>query len=247
MENESGVINFRIGSNFGVMLAEMAQEALLYDMDFQGAVNVYKDSLIGITNEQIYPLLICKNILTIDVENQVCDVVERTEKHSNYPTTIDLINFISTKVTNFIKTIYDVRPIFKRLIYSNDTKIIDVSIPFNEVIKHMYYGDLKNDELVNKYIDFEEEFGTIETVIKIYKDIMTDGLRFIELCKVLDKIYSLEIYSYFTKDIEKSSTLRADLDCLFNYITSMQSDIIGYSNDDFHKELEYDELKSSLL
>ena len=72
MENESGVINFSIGSNFGVMLAELGQEELLYNMDFQRAVNVYKDSLIGITDEQIYPLLICKNILTIDVENQVC-------------------------------------------------------------------------------------------------------------------------------------------------------------------------------
>ena len=79
--------------------------------------------------------------------------------------TIDLINFISTKVTDFIKTVYDVRPVFKRLIYSNDTLNIDVSIPFNEVIKHIYYDGLKNDKLFNKYIDFEENFAR-EKVLK---------------------------------------------------------------------------------
>lgn len=247
MENESGVMNFRIGANFGIMLAELGQEMLFYEMDTEKAIKVYKDSLVGITDEQIYPLLNCNMVLTVDIENQLCDIVERNETHIDYPNPINLLEFITNKTKDFVKAVYEIRPVFKRIMYTTDNrKKIDIEIPISNIIKYIYNDNHNYNELISDYIDFEEEFGELESVIKIYKDTMYHGLKFIQLCKFLDKIYSLGIYSLITDNIvtEQSYDLRAELDCLYNYLTSMQSDLIGYCTDDFHEELKDDELKT---
>ena len=166
MENESGVVNFRIGANFGIMLAELGQEMLFYEMDTEKAIKVYKDSLVGITDEQIYPLLNCNMVLTVDIENQLCDIVERNETHIDYPNPINLIEFITNKTKDFVKAVYEVRPVFKRIMYTIDNrKKIDIEIPISNIIKYIYNDNHNYNELISDYIDFEEEFGELESVI----------------------------------------------------------------------------------
>ena len=242
MKNESGLVHFTIGAGFGITLANLAHEALIYEMNPVKAVNVYKESLIGITDELVYTLLNNENVVIVDVADQTCGIVKRDESHTEYPEVINFIEYINHKTKQLITDIYEIRPVFKRLIYSiNDMQHIDIDIPYSSIIKFINDGNKNYDELVNKYIDFEEEFGELESLIKIYKDTMLYGLNFINLCKFLDKCYSLGIYNSTT---EEGMNLNADLDCLFNYISSMQGDLIGYCNDDFQEELKHDELKN---
>lgn len=244
MENESGVMNFRIGANFGILLAELAQEALLYDMNPEKAINVYKHSLSGITNEQVYHLLNCNMVLTVDVENQLCDIVERNETHIDYPETINFIEYINNKVNRLIKNVYEIRPQFQSLMGTfayNRTKDINIEIPIRNLISFINEGNDDYYELIDKYVDFEVEFGQFKALIKIYKDSMYYGFKFIHLCKFLDKIYSLGIYSYDVID-EKKLDIRCNLNSLYGYISKMQQDLIAYCTGVYEDELKNDEL-----
>ena len=82
-----GTLNFRVGEDLPIILANIAREKLIYKLDPQGAIDVFKDSL-GIESEDLCLGLISGKDLCarIDINTQEFEVIYRKDDPDNpYP------------------------------------------------------------------------------------------------------------------------------------------------------------------
>lgn len=236
MKNGSGVVHFTIGGNFGITLAEIARDTLFYDMNPEKAMNVYRESLMGITDEQIYPLLNSEMVIEVDVENQMCEIVKRDESHIDYPETININEFLIQRTKELVELVYTVMGAFTRFTQTRNSINFDIDIPISKIVKFVNAENDIND-LFGEYLDLNDEFGELETIIKIYRDTITNGFKLINLYRFLNKIYKFDVESD-----EYSFNLDTEIKVCNGYLINMHDELLRCIDNQSIVNIENDEL-----
>ncbi|MFK2681092.1 hypothetical protein ACIXT9_02210 [Bacteroides fragilis] len=81
-----GSLHFTLGKDAGKLLAQVAQEHLLYNLDPKKAVETFTKSLVGLPSEMAIKLLSGELVIEVEDNGVNVNVVPRDEnKHSDYP------------------------------------------------------------------------------------------------------------------------------------------------------------------
>lgn len=82
----TGTLHFRIGSEAGILLMNIAQEHLLDNLDPEKAIKVFTDSFgKDCTMEMKLKILKGDMVILVDEEDQMFNVVDREKHHENFP------------------------------------------------------------------------------------------------------------------------------------------------------------------
>ena len=185
-------VHFSLGSELGKRITEIAQEKLMYDLDVNGALNVYTQSLHGFPKD-----LAVRCITGTDLKLVVNgDEIELTEKEvEGYPT-VDFKYFIQNWKQEFDK----VYKIFERplLDHTNHTRrYITIPVSVRDIM--MGYENSNEDPYLflknfiqndmELYLDDDSDFQKSVTDIelcRLYRDWSTLAFR---RAKVIDFLY----------------------------------------------------------
>ena len=90
-------LQFRVGADMGITLANISQEKLLYNLDIDGALKTYSESFGGQCPEEIlFKLLKGDMVVEVDVEEQMFLVANREAHHDHlYPTKLNFKKFFA--------------------------------------------------------------------------------------------------------------------------------------------------------
>ena len=189
-------LNFRVGENFPKLIANIAQEKLLYKLDIDGALGVFSKCLQIEDRDIVLSLLSGKNYgLYIDTDNQEVIYVERTDS-LDYPI-LDSDYYIKHWIESGLDDLSEInsllaKPNYKE--YSKDkTLSLDITLSMTHfmsiVTGHLNKTkDLLYESLINTYSGFEEE----------YFNRMIDLSRSIILCKewITGMIKKVEVINF---------------------------------------------------
>ena len=167
-------LHFTFGDDFGKLLMSIAQEKLMYSFEPDKAVSIIKDSLIDCTEELVLDILIGKKVLIVNDDHVSVTVVNRTEKHSDYPQ-IDPLQWVDKKRAELIKDGWELTDeqfnVMKDIVESDGK--IHLSLDVLDCIR-MYERD-EDMEVVLEEIRNHSEISRVFELLAISK-------KFVETC-----------------------------------------------------------------
>lgn len=248
---KKNILNFKIGLGFSDILGNLAQEKLVYNLDPEKAINIFKTTL-GITDEElIYKLISGREYcLRIDEENQEVEVVERQKfPESTYPV-FDSDWYISNWITesfddcNFLLKIINKYDKSDMRNNASGLKVdITVSLDLAEFINLI---STKSDQTVDRvYESIMERYDSRE------EDFISGFVAFSELmvqCKtwLLGTAKKLNVIKFITASgislgdyKNKLSDLRFKMATLYNSLSSLMKSVdLNEILDSYKEELK---------
>ena len=189
-------LHFSVGENFPKLIANIAQEKLLYKLDIEGALGVFSKCLQIEDRDIVLSLLSGKNYgLSIDTDNQEVIYVERTDS-LDYPI-LDSDYYINFWIESGLADLSEINSLLAKpnyIEYSKDkTLSLDITLSMTHfmaiVMGHLdKTKDHLYESLINTYSGYEDE----------YFNRMIDLSRSILLCKdwILGMTKKLEVINF---------------------------------------------------
>lgn len=185
-------LQFRVGADTGIILANISQEKLLYNLDIKAAFETYSESFGNECPEDIlFKLVKGDMVVLVDTEEQMFMVADREAHHDAiYPAKIDFKKFFDEKQKQMDEHCKELETELDKVI--SQFKYRDYhNIQFSSraLMNFLYHDDDK--DLIDEIHDDHELAGQ-QYLIKVVKD-------FIEKSMKLEKL-SKEIKGYFPND-----------------------------------------------
>ena len=195
-------LHFRIGADFGITLMQIAHEHLVYNNDLDKAMNCFTESFGGDVPEEIVrDLLVGKRIILVDEEDQMFNVVERSDyPHlDNYYPKLNLTEFVESTEQQIAKTADEFNKGLDSIIDTFRYKTrysMDFSV--GAVVAYLY-GD---DEVMLEEIRDDYELNQMQTVIRLTKEFIEKSLKTDQMFKRMAEMWGFtENYHMDTYDL----------------------------------------------
>lgn len=225
-----GTLNFRVGDNLPIILANIAQEKLIYKLDPQGAIDVFRDSL-GIDNDDLILGLISGKDLCarIDIDTQEFEVIKRKDDPENPYPILNAEYIASSWLEQEIEICLGYSGVFNKSYYpsyflSNPKSIhLDVSVDLDFLIRVFsgqrnqckdYIFDAIMDRFENREGDYITEMMALKDALISCKDWFFGAIRKIDVIKfmIASKFINIENVNL---DLNK---LEVELAYLYNHL-----------------------------
>ena len=195
-------LHFRIGADFGITLMQIAHEHLVYNNDLDKAMKCFTESFGGDVPEEIVrDLLIGKQIILVDEEDQMFNVVERSDYphlDAYYPK-LNLTEFVESTEQQIAKTADEFNKGLDSIIDTFRYKTrysMDFSV--GAVVAYLY-GD---DEVMLEEIRDDYELNQMQTVIRLTKEFIEKSLKTDQMFKRMAEMWGFtENYHMDTYDL----------------------------------------------
>lgn len=208
---ELKTLNFTIGNNFDKIITSIAKEKALYDYDLEKALNVIKDSLVGIDEKLSFEILVGKMLLTTDIETQelICfknpvDEAYKDFKLNKFYKELIFINFESKKILYY----------FKDAVFKNSRKQITVSI---DVLSEYFLDNSNSEKLIE---DVTSNYVGLKDFIAVINSFIDKSFKKITFYKTLKKKI-IKLNLELPKELEQSIEIPAELVNLYRFIKNL--------------------------
>lgn len=225
-----GTLNFKIGEDLPIILANIAQERLIYKLDPQGAIDVFRDSL-GIDNDDLILRLISGKDLCarIDIDTQEFEVINRKDDPENPYPILDAEYIATSWLKQEIEICLGYSNIFNKSYYpsyflSNPKSIhLDVSVDLDFLIRVFsgqkdqckdYIFDAIMERFDNREEDYMIEMIALKDALIGCKEWFFGAIKKIDIIKFMIASKFLDI-NQISLDLNK---LEVELAYLYNHL-----------------------------
>lgn len=185
---ESGVVHFTIGSDFGVLLMNIAQEHLLYSLDPEKAVRTIAESLRGCPEDLALQILKGDMVLPVDEDTQEVICVPREARiHDMFPV-LKIEDWFTRQAAEILKHGNDLRDNLADLRKRASYKTIYKSYDYSTIMQFV----AGNDDIILDELRDLEEVSVIEMLFKATQLFIDKSMKTIRVIDWLRKSYPQE-------------------------------------------------------
>lgn len=193
-------LHFSVGENFGDLLRDIANDHLS-DCNFEKACNTYKNSLIGVNQEQVNSLLLGEHVLSVDVETQTLGMVRVTG--DDKPTESRIFAMCRKayhEIADDVQTMRVIGQFASEVVQRVNGNYLSVGISFDEALQVYECAPKKQEILMRMVADIEEDLSTDTRIVQA-----KDGIN---LLKGFTK--KIELQLVFLVEVNKAGLFKDD-------------------------------------
>jgi len=195
------VLHMRLGETFGILLAQVAQEHIMYNYDVKKGVETITEGLQGIPVEMALKVIKGDYVIEVCEGGEEVNVnTERNENHVDYPV-FDIAEWSVKKCKEIfdngeeMKTILDL--VSRKFRYR--TKF-NIDIPISR-LKLLFGGNLKGDDALEILLE-DEVISTAYDGAILAKKYIETSFKIFTTIKDLSKIFHNQLTDVEKNDIE---------------------------------------------
>ena len=206
-------VHFTIGEDMGIILMEIAQEHLLYDLNPNKAIKTITESLMGCSDDMAIKIVKGDIVLMVDVDMQMVLPTKRKETiHDMFPK-LEIKDWCLRKCDD----IHSVGKGLKISINTISNKIrfgrkLSVDLTYEEVVKFIVSG---NKELIEEKFYELEEVDEISCLVKIVKEYIEHSMKIQSVMNWMFKTYSVEFDEQINNDINEANEMLSEVSTMF--------------------------------
>lgn len=177
--SETSTLHFTIGEDFGVMLMNIAQEHLLYNLDPEKALKTITDSLMGCPEELGLQILNGDMVLPVDEDTQEVICVPREDKiHDEYPK-LNIKDWCERQAKDIEKRGYELDDALIEITIKATNKSINKSFDYRTIIEFLAGND---KELREQFLEIEE-VSELDFLLTITRQYIEKSMKTINVMK----------------------------------------------------------------
>lgn len=236
---EKGTLHFTIGEDFGILLATIAQEHLIYNLDVDKAIKTITEGLMGCPEDLAIEIIKGTQVIVVDTEKQECLVCERQHYHEGIYPKINMVDWYINKAKELNQRGDELKRNVDRLIYENNKNTtILLSIDKLDVLKRILGVENKN---LIELLEDNYQYRELSSLVFVIKNYIDEGIK--------TKAVMSWIQNNFSDELQVIDEHLLEFD-VFNKalstIISMYNDMFTLNKDDLVDFSGYNEQKSTL-
>lgn len=237
---ESGVVHFTLGEDFGILLATIAQEHIMYNYDIRKAIATIMEGLMGIELPMTLKIIKGDLVIVVDETGESVVVTERNKTHSKYPV-FDIEKWITKKYDEIEYT----GKKFKAALQYHGGKFmyrekIYIEIPVTQM-KALFAGTLDGNDAI-EYILSDEKINNLYQLLLVVKNYCQTSLKIHETVIGVLTLYGNELsesQKHRIGNVQRDALdMLAEVNRLLTRIADVDFDDIDNDTDENYAELK---------
>jgi hypothetical protein len=171
---ESGVVHFTVGEDMGLLLMQIAQEHLLYNLDPVKAVRAIEDSLIGCPKELVLQILRGDIVLPVDVDTQQVMAGLREEGLDDRFPKLNIPEWYIRQANEIRQSGYGLKKAIDQFLFSGKYHKVRVEYNFGEILRFI---SGKDDMMLEDLIEKNEEVGQLAMLVDVTRKYIERSLK----------------------------------------------------------------------